>query len=237
MRPQERKTYYRQVIARVRSKDPAAAAVVAERRQRDLWDGRDRAAAIALIMQAAKDCSRCTVCAGPLAAGQSVTLRRCDVGQHFPSWVWAPVCLSCTLTRVRERPWPWSDDDHPSYDGFRRFRCRGCGRPLRVSAASWGEMSPTCCEACQRQDRNERNNLRRRVKHKERICENPECPQPGRSFIPTRSDQRTCSNACRQAVHRAQARQASVTSDASRVSDAARSGASDIRYQEDVTDD
>jgi hypothetical protein len=197
MRPQDRKTYYRQFIATERSNDPAVTAVVADRVRRERWNGRDRAAAVALIRQAAKDCSRCSVCAAPLAVGQSVTLQRCDIGQNFPCWTWAPVCLTCTLTRVRERPWPWSNENHPSYHGFRRFRCRACGRPLRVSAANCVVLSPTCCEACQRQDRKQRNAVRRRVEQVPIAC--AEC---GREFVPKRADTRTCSNRCRQAQHR-----------------------------------
>jgi hypothetical protein len=195
--PLERKKYRRQLIARVRSKDPAAAAVATARMDREQWDGRDREAAVALIKQAAKDCSQCTVCAAAMAPGQSATLRRHDIGKYHPFWVWAPVCLSCTLTRVRKRPWPWSDNDHPRYDGFRRFRCRACRRPLRVSRTSQVVMSPTCCEVCQRLDRLQRNADRRRVKHEPMTC--VEC---GETFIPKRADAVTCSNKCRQAQHR-----------------------------------
>jgi hypothetical protein len=198
--PQNRKTYYRQVIASARSKDPAAAEVVEERRRHELWDGRDREAWAALIRQAAKDCSLCTVCAAPIAPGQSVTLRRCDIGKHFPWWAWAPVCLTCTLSRLRERPWPYSYEDHPSYDGFRRFRCRACGRPVRISAANHAARSPTCCETCDRQHRLQRNAERRRVKHEPMTC--IEC---GETFIPKRADAVTCSNKCRQAQHRRRA--------------------------------
>jgi phage N-6-adenine-methyltransferase len=34
------------------------------------------------------------------------------------------------------------------------------------------------------------------------VCANPACPRPYRRFWPARSDARTCSHACRQALHR-----------------------------------
>lgn len=51
--------------------------------------------------------------------------------------------------------------------------------------------------ACQRAVRNQRNKLRRRVKHEPMTC--IEC---GREFLPKRADAQTCSNRCRQAQHR-----------------------------------
>jgi predicted nucleic acid-binding Zn ribbon protein len=88
--------------------------------------------------------------------------------------------------------------DHPTYDcaDWKRTRCRHCGRPLRI-ANSNPPASPTCCETCQRLDRNTRNKLRRRVEHEPITC--IVCEQ---EFIPKRSDAKTCSNKCRQALHR-----------------------------------
>jgi hypothetical protein len=188
--------FYRHSIARGRSKDPAVAAKVTARIDRERWGGRRQAVAVALIKQAVKDCSQCTVCAAPIASGQSVTLRRVDIGKHRRWWVWAPVCLDCTLTRLPKQPWPWSwANDHPRYEGLRRFRCRTCARPLRVAGAV--TMSPPCCQVCQRQGRLARSAERRRVKHQPMIC--IEC---GNEFIPKRADAVTCSNKCRQAQHR-----------------------------------
>jgi hypothetical protein len=193
LRPVKYRAFRRQVIAQGRGRgDPDAAAKALARVERTHWHGRSEEAANALIERAAKDCSVCAVCAEPLALGQSVTLRRFDIGPHHHWPVWGPVCLSCTLSELRA--WPWSSD-HPGYDGFRRYRCRTCGRPMRV--ASRIELSPACCTDCQRRDRLDRSKVRRRVVHKPKTC--IICDQ---EFIPKRADARTCSNKCRQAWHR-----------------------------------
>jgi len=70
--------------------------------------------------------------------------------------------------------------------------CEVCGR-----AVAWMYRPPrrvfVCSDACER----ERINARRRVRHRPRACES--C---GESFIPTRSDAATCSDRCRQRLHR-----------------------------------
>jgi hypothetical protein len=126
-----------------------------------------------------------------------VTLTWWDTGEHYPIWKRAPVCLICTLADIRPKPWPWSYADHLEYEGWRRFRCQWCGRPVRVARTIRWVTSPTCCEDCERLDRNRRNKERRRVTRRPLACE--VC---GREFIPTRADAKTCSNKCRQALHR-----------------------------------
>jgi hypothetical protein len=58
-------------------------------------------------------------------------------------------------------------------------------------------MSPTCCDVCQRADRLQRNKLRRRVEHAPINC--IVCDH---EFVPKRADAQTCSNKCRQTLHR-----------------------------------
>jgi hypothetical protein len=196
----------RQYVAKERG-GALAVAKATLRLERDHWDGHSPTAARVLIERAVKDCSLCVVCVQSLAAGQSVTLRRYDIGawsagrEHVQSWVWAPVCLNCTLTRLR--PWkaprqelwqtPW--EERPQYEEFRRFRCRGCGRPVRVASSI--KVSPCCCAACQQVDRLARNKLRRRVKHQK-----AKCPVCRKTFVRKRSDAYTCSNRCRQKLFR-----------------------------------
>jgi hypothetical protein len=131
---------------------------------------------------------RRSTCATPIAPGQSVTLRRHDVGKHHPAFAWAPECLTCTLIRISSRE-----------EAFDRFRCRACGRPLRISATNRAALSPTCCERCARAHRTRKNKLRRRIPEHEPIA----CIVCGASFVPRRIDARTCSNKCRQRAFRA----------------------------------
>jgi hypothetical protein len=165
-----------------------------DRRERG---GRTLEEARKLIYQAARDCSICAVCFQPLAPWDSVTMEWRQFGYYTLHTVRVPVCLTCTLGALKPSVW-WLRLDHPTYDGadWKRIRCRHCDRPLRI-ANSNPPASPTCCKTCQRLDRNSRNKLRRRVKHKPMTC--IEC---GETFIPKRADAVTCSNKCRQAQHR-----------------------------------
>jgi predicted nucleic acid-binding Zn ribbon protein len=61
----------------------------------------------------------------------------------------------------------------------------------------------TCCTDCGCAHRYRRNNLRRRVKP-----EPTTCIQCGELFAPRRADAQTCSNKCRQALHREGLREA-----------------------------
>jgi hypothetical protein len=54
-----------------------------------------------------------------------------------------------------------------------------------------------CTAPARRLARNERNKLRRRVEHEPMIC-----IRCGESFVPKGADAVTCSNRCRQAMHR-----------------------------------
>jgi ribosomal protein S27AE len=183
--------------------------------------GKTKDEARELWSRAAKDASICARCFKPLAPSDSVTMEGRKVSRWH--WVRVPVCLLCTLT----------DMAAPFYlYRVSRTRCLTCGRPLRLLTSDpWHRDRPlpmtacSCCADCERAARNERNNLRRRVQHEERIC-----PRCGRSFLPKRADALTCSNTCRQALHRARVQQTSVTGRVSRIDDAARSGVSDSCY-------
>jgi hypothetical protein len=72
---------------------------------------------------------------------------------------------------------------------------------LRLRSTDPSLNARSCCADCKRLAKNQRNKLRRRVKHAPITC--IEC---GRSFIPKRDDAVTCSNRCRQAQHRERAR-------------------------------
>src|SRR5215831_8217814 len=196
MRPlsvMDQKTYTRLFVAKARGGEAAEAAASARL-------ARDRPPPQELLERAAHDASVCACCAAPLRPGQSVTLRWWKItnqhGVYF--WLRAPVCLVCTLTQIRPSPSRWSNDtDHPAYPEWCRFRCRTCGRPVRIAPTRQQVTSPTCCDVCQERDRLSRNMVRRRVTHKHRRC-----AQCGELFMPKRADATTCSNRCRQAAHR-----------------------------------
>jgi hypothetical protein len=125
------------------------------------------------------------------------------LGKNY--WVRVPICLLCSLDDIklhRSRGNDgWYDDPH-----WHRTRCLNCGRPIRLHSWRWylERWSPslnaqTCCADCERLAKNRRNRLRRRVEHVPRTCANPAC---GKTFIPGRDDAVTCSNRCRQALHR-----------------------------------
>jgi hypothetical protein len=107
----------------------------------------------------------------------------------------------CTLDLLK----PLRDHNHPAYFPYFkpwwRTRCLNCGRPLRIyTSRSWAGPSRnerTCCADCARLARNKRNAERRRVKRQPIAC--IAC---GRFFVPKRTDTMTCSNKCRQAMHR-----------------------------------
>jgi len=148
-----------------------------------------------LRWEAAKSATICGQCFRPLAPTDSVTKLR-----PFA----APLCLLSTLTDIDELMQPVWFDCEPHWQ---RTRCLNCRRPLRLQPPSgrvWVNWRSSlnercCCRDCQRAVRNKRNTERRRVEHAPRRCANPAC---GKTFIPKRDDAVTCSNRCRQALHR-----------------------------------
>lgn len=154
----------------------------------------------------------CADCFKPLASGQSVTLVERFV-EHIPSRINAlgmrtvardchalvPICLCCWLVNIAATNANEPIDDRHE---VRRCHCESCGRPLRVIAHKWKRRhwrlrDRCCCEACFRKVSNQRANARRRVCHDLVACE--AC---GEMFTPRQSTARTCSNRCRQKLHR-----------------------------------
>ena len=155
-----------------------------------------------LWKQAARSACCCAGCFRPLSPTCSVTMERRAISGSIRRdnqvWVRVPVCLLCTLDgiklyRVR------GGTDWYSEPRWRRARCLNCARLIRIRGYSLNAQ--TCCTDCKRAMKNTRNKLRRRVSHEPMAC--VEC---GRSFVPKRADAKTCSNRCRQAHHRRQAR-------------------------------
>jgi predicted nucleic acid-binding Zn ribbon protein len=158
--------------------------------------GRTVAIARALRRTAAQSAAVCADCFRPLAPDAAVTMTTRNVwSEAEPRWLYVPICLICTRRAIERqearrgravyRPptWRWT-------------RCLKCRRPIRIYYAA-GLAAQTCCADCERRARYDRNNLRRRVFHR-RIA----CPVCWRTFVPTRSDARTCSARCRAALHR-----------------------------------
>lgn len=155
-----------------------------------------------LWAQAAKSAQICGGCFRPLAPADSVTMGWRKIGKHY--WVRVPICLLCALDAIKKSFFERR---------YQRARCRNCGRPLRLHRPSridsWFSLfgirlpwSPslnrqTCCADCERLAKNQRNKLRRRVRHQP-----VSCIKCGRSFTPKRDDAQCCSNKCRQALHR-----------------------------------
>jgi hypothetical protein len=177
--------------------------------------------------EAAESAARCADCFTPLTPQQSVTLvtravehveGRYFIGIRVPEHdrrAAMPICLTCWLTEIAAPP-SWLAGfrhrnprahaiDHPEpvrpFDHVvQRLRCEGCGRLMRVTTKSGGRLparARCCCAACLRTATRRRNNERRRVRHQPMRC--VVCRA---EFVPTQSTAKTCSNKCRQALHR-----------------------------------
>jgi hypothetical protein len=133
-----------------------------------------------------------------------------------------PICLACWLSELASPWWHLPGLRQRGHDRIyihddkevRRLRCEGCERPLRVVVPKerrWWRRGWTlpasshgltlrercCCETCLHKATLKRANERRRVRHTERAC--AVC---GEMFVPTQSTAKTCSNRCRQQLHR-----------------------------------
>ena len=161
----------------------------------------------ALWQQAARTAVVCAACFEPLAADATVTMTTRNISSR---WVRVPICLTCWLIDVQRRNEPdrwyrWSRHlrEKSETDRIERCRCETCGRPMRVYRSSpfrWTPLPHTercCCDECRRLMLNARSRQRRCVHHDPIACE--VC---GKSFVPTRTDARICSNKCRQAAFR-----------------------------------
>jgi hypothetical protein len=144
---------------------------------------------------------------GPRAPSASVTIERQVVepggygrfGWHRPRHRRFPICIDCWLDRIAATYWRYSDRYLDRGVDYQRLRCASCGRPMRVRLKRWHPYlaEQVCCSDCARKLANARARTRRRVQHEQEVCE--AC---GKSFVPKRSDAKTCSNACRQRLHR-----------------------------------
>jgi hypothetical protein len=166
--------------------------------------------------QAAKSAACCADCFTPLAPTASVTMiRRRVVTARGETWLRVPICLTCWLVHLESKT-AWSRAllrlrgraDHNEFafelngplGQLVRFRCGGCGRPIR-SLGRPVRSRRVCCADCARKVYNEYYPLRRRIKQQERAC--VVCRK---SFLPKRRDALTCGNRCRQRLFRQRAR-------------------------------
>src|SRR5262249_25673172 len=157
--------------------------------------GRTKEQARELWRQAAKSAAICAGCFRPLAATDSVTMEWRNVGtRRNPHGVRVPICLLCTLDEICSPWWRTKAGDYET-PRWHRTRCLNCSRSIRIYGYSLNAR--TCCEDCRRAVRLERNKIRRRVGPRER-----QCARCGELFISKRTDALTCSNKCRQALHR-----------------------------------
>lgn len=164
------------------------------RQDRAKRHGRTEDQASELWRQAAQSATCCAGCFRPLLPTNSVTMGARNLGRwKNPHWVRVPICLLCTLDAIKL--WGRRGASFYSAPQWLRTRCLNCERPIRIYGHSLNAR--TCCADCQRAVRNERNKLRRRVEHAPMIC--IKCGDP---FVPKRADALTCSNRCRQALHR-----------------------------------
>jgi predicted nucleic acid-binding Zn ribbon protein len=179
-----------------------------------------------LRRQAARSATVCADCFQPLAPAASVTIvnrrivippatdwRGAPVPEH-DAWLRVPICLTCWLIEMQREAaaevgdgrLPGLRDRHVNelraLDGLARWRCAGCGRAMRRwHPPEWrrelSQNQRVCCDDCRRCMLNARARARRRVRH-----EPMNCAVCGRPFTPKRSDAVTCSNTCRQSLHR-----------------------------------
>jgi predicted nucleic acid-binding Zn ribbon protein len=99
------------------------------------------------------------------------------------------VCIRCLKVRQLEhRPDYWVDKWGDPYAVQRS--CESCSRPIFKGGRGWHFF---CCEQC---EVTYYNHQRRRPKEQKR------CEVCSDTFTATRSDQKTCSGACRQKAYR-----------------------------------
>lgn len=198
----------------------------------------------ALREQAKETAACCADCFRPLKPTDSVTMVRRLV--HMPAHyigpllvherdrsLRVPICLRCSLItrpgflsfnfrKESQAPKFCALNERPNH-AIRRFRCEGCGRPMRVlKRDELVGLSPTqryraaiaykgrfpvperltrkdraCCTDCEHTAAMRRDRERHRIRHEPIVC--TVC---GKMFDPKRSDATTCSNRCRQARFR-----------------------------------
>ena len=158
--------------------------------------------------QAAKSGHICGDCFQPIEPGASVTIETRSV--HVPAEdfgklgkrpahdhkLLVPICIACWLLRIQRGGLSLQREFYAKR--IRRLHCEGCGRPMRLYRPEY--LSPlipnskrVCCDDCRCSMLNRYSRERRRVVQSERKC--VECRK---TLTPTRADQVTCSNRCRQ---------------------------------------
>jgi hypothetical protein len=126
-----------------------------------------------------------------------------------------PICLVCWLAELTALEWSWysrglgngpptkvpkrQDAAGPnleySDERVHRFRCTGCGRPMRVIKHLYRSIRAKercCCRQCFYDSNRRRDNERRHVRRKPKTC--VVC---GEKFTPRKSTASTCSGKCR----------------------------------------
>lgn len=166
--------------------------------------------------QAARSAAVCADCFQPIAPGASVTMviRRVHIpaqqlfARRDPAYdrkLTVPICLTCWLIDIARHAEAFSDQHEGQLHclrGLMRFRCDGCGRPIRRyrdRAYHGYQTERVCCTDCHRSVINARARDHRRVHHDKIKCK--VCRKP---FMPTRSDAKFCGNTCRQKAFRRQ---------------------------------
>lgn len=110
------------------------------------------------------------------------------------------ICSDCNLNLELRREWKrrerllWQVSSRKPPERIAE-KCAVCGRMVhRPHTVPWRyDRPPVCSKWCRRKQRREK----RRVKHDPIVC--VVC---GESFIPTRSDAKTCTGPCRVRLHR-----------------------------------
>jgi hypothetical protein len=138
-----------------------------------------------LIRRACRDASVCAKCGRKVAPLEPVYITKV---QWTPYLLSGPVCYECAPEYVRE----W-------LDGAGGFTCEGCGRRMEVGYGLPGQerRHSLCSEVCRYRYYNRRRSERATAARSGRSCE-----QCGAEFDAVRSDQRSCSGACRQRAYR-----------------------------------
>src|SRR4051812_4915357 len=128
--------------------------------------------------------ARCFKCDVPLT--ETVVLRRLS-SDEFRGWRTMPHCEACLPNLARDTRY----EPSKPCDG-------GCGRMVIRKRAGYLRQHVYCSERCNTAIYGrEAKERRAEARGYERSCEI--C---GKAFIPTRSDARTCSSACRQKAYR-----------------------------------
>jgi hypothetical protein len=143
----------------------------------------------------------CGRCFGRLEPGEAVGLTRfarwwCERNSAYRE-SFGPVCGECArLSRLKHRYADvWSDED--LFDHYLKRPCETCERTVYKRRDNLRQRYMVCCESCRRACYNRVRRERRAARARYKVCE--VCDK---AFTATRSDQKTCSAACRQKAYR-----------------------------------